>query len=1251
MLTRLVKAAARYTGRNLPPAGPVRMNPAPFPLVGATAWSVIFEHLQDDQRMCSSLVAGSNRKGLTLGSLLFPRRHPILTSSTRARPFDEPSYQILFPRMLFSHGMSVSLLATYLSATVVLGQQEIDRLPIPLEPPGNLPFEHLQAGTVSQVEAVVQDRYGFMWYGTSSAGLYRDDGYTMRRWVRDPDDPASLSGQGISAIAEDPRGGLWLGMRRSGLDHYDPVTDAFTHFRYDPDDPGSLSSDSVHAVTVDSSGTVWVGTGKGLNRFDPSTGTNIRFRHDPADQSSLSDDAIMSVFVDREGTFWAGSWGLNRYDDATGTFVRYLPEPGILKPTLRVASVSSALISDLTSGPSNWILSIHEDRAGRLWVGTLGGGLYRFDREFDRFGPNEMGRLSDAEAPRRLITSIADDPEGGLWLGSAGGLTWFDPESGSVSLLRHDPSDRYSLSGDLIRQIYQDRQGVMWVSSTFKGLNRHDRAARPFEWITNLELGPFGTYRIHDGPDGTLWVTGGDALNLVDRSTGGRRVLRHVAGDPHSLAPITDIWDVLVEAEGSVWVSGNGIIGYADDGRLDYFRHFRHDPADPESLPAGLARILFLDHSATIWAGTDNFGLSRLDDRERGRFTHFRLGTDFGSLNSIFEDDAGTMWAATHTRGLFRLDPQTGAVTNFDRAPGSPGGITGSTVFGICERSFDPGILWLGVYGGGLNRFDTQSGTATHFTIQNSDIPDNGAQGVLCDTRGHVWVSLDIGLSRYDPETNKFKNFDRDDGLHDMALNAWAYHKSPFSGEMFFGGEHGVSAFFPDDVADNPYPPQVVISGLKLFDKAVPIGADSPLKTLLSETKSFELKHFQNDVTFDFVGLHFSNPAENQYAYMLEPYDEDWRMVGSQQSATFTNLDPGTYTFHVKAANSDGVWNEAGASVQMVILPPWWRTIWAYAIYGLVVLGGIFAVDRTQRQRLIRQERERTRERELAQAREIERQHRELSAAHESLKATQSQLIQSEKLASLGQLTSGIAHELKNPLNFVNNFADMNAELADELSEEIERSRGKTIDEVEHDLIEVVHSIKTNARQIGKHGKRADAIVGSMMAHATAGEGERLEVAVNPFVEEYIRLAHAAFATQNPGFEIKVEEDLGDDVGSIRMAPRELGRALMNILSNGLDALHEYAEKTGEGYEPMLSVSTRRSDDAVEIRIADNGPGIRPDVQKRIFEPFFTTKPAGTGTGLGLSLSYDIVTQGHGGSLDVVSQEGGGATFIVRLPI
>ncbi|MGA7307194.1 MAG: two-component regulator propeller domain-containing protein, partial [Rhodothermales bacterium] len=598
--------------------------------------------------------------------------------------------------MPVSRSLIVFVFATFLSPVVAFGQQETDRLPIPLEPPTNLRFDHVAGGQLSQVAAILQDRYGYMWYGTRSAGLFRDDGYTMRRWVNDPDDPASISDQGIVAIAEDRRGGLWLGTRSSGLDHYDPVTDSFSHIRKDPDDPGSLSSDTVNTVTVDSSGAVWVGTAKGLNRFDPATRTITRFRHDAADASSLSNDWVGSVFVDRAGTFWAGSWGLNRYDEDAGAFVRYLPEPSILEPAGRVVSINYALSSSLAFGPSNWILSIHEDRKGRFWVGTFGGGLYRFDPESGTFGPNEMRGLSESDlsegsssppgaqaySPLKFVTSITDDPDGGLWVGSDRGLLWFDPERGSFASFRNDPTDPYSLSGDLIEQVYQDRQGVMWVSSMFKGLSRHDRAARPFEYVSNLELGPFGVYRIFEGPDGILWVTGLDALNRVDRSTGKRKVFRHVAGDPHSLAPTTDMSDVLVEATGRVWVSGTDVVSYMDPDRMGFFKHFRHDPADPASFPPGQATILFLDHSGTLWVGTDDFGLSRLDDRARGRFTHFLLGTDFGTLDSIFEDAAGMLWAGTRTRGLYRLDPRTGAVTNFDRTPGAPGGITGSTVMG-----------------------------------------------------------------------------------------------------------------------------------------------------------------------------------------------------------------------------------------------------------------------------------------------------------------------------------------------------------------------------------------------------------------------------------------------------------------------------------------------------------------------------------------------------------------------------------------
>ena len=274
------------------------------------------------------------------------------------------------------------------------------------------------------------------------------------------------------------------------------------------------------------------------------------------------------------------------------------------------------------------------------------------------------------------------------------------------------------------------------------------------------------------------------------------------------------------------------------------------------------------------------------------------------------------------------------------------------------------------------------------------------------------------------------------------------------------------------------------------------------------------------------------------------------------------------------------------------------------------------------------------------------KKHRELDEAYNELKTRQAQLIQQEKMASLGQLTAGIAHEIKNPLNFVNNFAEVNQELADELRE----AYGANPNIKLADLLDVIDDLKQNAQVIAQHGKRADGIVHAMMQHARGGTGQREPTDMNTLVSQHIDLAYHGKRAQVPGLTVTIERDLGEQARVVNVVPQEIGRVLLNLLGNAFDAVHEHAGKVDGAYVPTVTVSTQQIDGQVEIRVSDNGPGIPTEIREKIFEPFFTTKPTGTGTGLGLSLSYDIVTQGHGGRLTVESTEGEGATFIITLP-
>jgi len=344
----------------------------------------------------------------------------------------------------------------------------------------------------------------------------------------------------------------------------------------------------------------------------------------------------------------------------------------------------------------------------------------------------------------------------------------------------------------------------------------------------------------------------------------------------------------------------------------------------------------------------------------------------------------------------------------------------------------------------------------------------------------------------------------------------------------------------------------------------------------------------------------------------------------------------------IKGSNGDGIWNNEGKSITIIISPPWWKTWTAYIIYGFLFLAFVFGLDRFQRRRLLQAQIEKTRKMKLVQAKEIEK-------AYKELKATQSQLIQSEKMASLGELTAGIAHEIQNPLNFVNNFSEVSNELIDEMHEEIEKG---DLDEAKI----IAHDVKQNLQKINHHGKRAEAIVKGMLQHSRSSSGEKEPTDINALADEYLRLAYHGLRAKNKSFNATMETNYDESIGKINVIPQDIGRVILNLITNAFYAVNEKKLQTpearlpdGQGYEPTVTVSTKKINGKVEIKVKDNGNGIPVQIKDKIFQPFFTTKATGEGTGLGLSLSYDII-KAHEGELNLLTGEGKGSTFIILLP-
>jgi signal transduction histidine kinase len=545
------------------------------------------------------------------------------------------------------------------------------------------------------------------------------------------------------------------------------------------------------------------------------------------------------------------------------------------------------------------------------------------------------------------------------------------------------------------------------------------------------------------------------------------------------------------------------------------------------------------------------------------------------------------------------------------------------------------GTAWVGTWQGGLSEYNVETKKIKTFTREDG-LPSMSIQSIIADEQKNtLWLSTFDGLSRFDLKTKQFNNFSIIDGIQGQLFADGSYLKTS-DGSFVFGGSNGITIFDPATMNKNSAPPKVFLTDLKLFDRSVIPGERSVLKKPIYDTKEIELSHDQNNISIEFLAIHYTNPSKNKYAYKLDNYDNDWREVGNQHTAFYPTLAPGKYIFHVKAANNNGVWNEEGATLIIIIDPPWWKTIWAYIFYGLLLIAFIAISNRYLRQRLVEKERAKNQARELTQAREIEK-------AYNELKITQAQLIQAEKMASLGELTAGIAHEIQNPLNFVNNFSEVNKELLAEMNVEIDKENFGEVKAIAKDVIE-------NEEKINHHGKRADAIVKGMLQHSRSSTSQKEPTDINALADEYLRLSYHGLRAKDNSFNATMKTDFDESIGKINIIPQDIGRVLLNLYNNAFYAVNEKTKNADENYQPSVSVQTKKINDKAVLTVMDNGNGIPQKVVDKIFQPFFTTKPTGQGTGLGLSLSYDII-KAHSGEIKVNTKENEGSEFIIELPL
>lgn len=821
----------------------------------------------------------------------------------------------------------------------------------------------------SGITAITQDNEGYIWIGTQE-GLNRYNGYDAEIFEHDYSDPTSIGDDWVWSLLVDSQGNLWVGTNNGGLSLYDATTQSFVNFQHHPEQQDSLTTNQVRTVFEDSRGRLWVGTrGGGLNLFEPATRTFISFQAkapsagknevSPTGSSTigLPGNTINVVYEWNETLLVGTDAGMALMDMNDGEFRRH----------------------ESTSGMNVRTLLEHN---GVLWIGTHENGLIEYN-PLTGEQIAHMNREGDpGSLPGNLVRDLLIDHQGTLWIATDSGLAEWNPRERNFRSYLPDASDPYSIVDIRIDSLFEDRGQVLWIG-TYNGLSRWNYASDVFMTYSTItgHLDNDVVTALSEDAAGSIWVGSyGGGVAKLDLMPGNS----YEAGESLSFE-LEDqrVMALTTTGESDVWIGTRTAGLYCYDSASGEVTRYN---AENSALSSnGITSLI--SSNGVVWIGTYGGGLNRYDLAEGSMTTYRHDPEDSNSLGSdrvltISRDNSGQYWIGTEDGGLNRFNPLTGSFTRFVHDPTDRESLSNNTAWEILESS--NGDLWIGTLSAGLNRWaaeNRQQGNALFQRItKKQGLPGDTIYGVLEDDNGYLWLSSNRGLAKYNTDIKLFRLYDKSNGLRGDEFNFGPRLRTS-TGMMMFGGYMGIVVFDPASVRPNPHVPTVVISASSNELEGIHSSSNHPF------TDSLRLNYTDRFVDFRFAALDYSSPDKNQYQYRLEGFEDSWIDAESFRRATYTNLPAGDYVFRVRASNNDGLWNETGAAVSLRVIPPPWRTTWAYTLYALIVIGIVVAYLAMQRRKLVlaaemqHQLHEQVRER----TRELDERNRELEEANESL--------------------------------------------------------------------------------------------------------------------------------------------------------------------------------------------------------------------------------------------------------------------------
>lgn len=1034
------------------------------------------------------------------------------------------------------------------------------------------------------VNCMIQDRLGLLWIGTT-VGLYQFDGNQLVRYYRNPFDENSLSGNMVFSVCEGKGDVIWVGTDY-GLNKLDRKSGKITQFIHDPKDSLSLSHNLVQAVCEDHLGVLWAGTIEGgLNRLDPGSSQFKIYRHDPEDSTSLLNNQIRAIFEDSKGRLWIGNnmrGGVHLFDRETDQFKRIpVGKDGLV---------------------SGWIFAMDEDANGNLWVATVYG-LNKIDGESGDitqyiFPPNAYYSSS-------MLVSIKVTQDGVIWLGTGNngsGLLRYNPANGELKRYVHDKDNHRSLSDNVIASILEDKEKNIWVG-TGGGLDVLKTNLDLFEIIQREEDQPdplSSNYivSVFEDKDSNLWLgTGSEGLNRLDLKEGKRRFInyRYERGKKNWLGA-NYLGQMMEDSQNNLWFTYRTSIKSADITKWN----LETNQITNIDLPLERAFVFYLleDRDQNIWVGS-LMGLNKME-KDSDQFSFYPIKQDslcrspsnYSTLlcnvvSAILEDHQGTIWVGTSKSGLARFDKVTGEFTYFGVDSEDPRKIKAKEIACIYEdksRRF-----WIGAFNEGLYRFDKEEENFYHFTPQDG-IDANSVYSILEDENGIMWFGTSSGLYRYDVERDFFLNYKKSDGLPSNEFNLLAGHKSQNSGKFYFGTTGGLISFHPDSVKVNSYKPPVVITSLRLFNADQTEGTGRPVPGI-SLKKKIKLSYKDDLLVFDFAALSFQNSSKNHYAYRLEGAENRWIDLGTDHSLMLSNLNPGKYSLHIRGSNGDGIWNEEGTSLNILITPPWYWAWWSKSFYIFLILAGLYQFYRFQlNRRLMAAEAYRLRELDEVKTR----------------------------------FYTNITHEFRTPLTIILGMVD------------------KMKENPRQWFSEGVSMIKHNGHQLLS-------LINQILDLRKLESGRLKLQPVQADILPYLKYHLEAFHTYAEDRDIRLHFITEEEEIPMDFAPKEVQHIMNNLVFNAIKYNREGGDvylrvsRCGDCLEILVEDNGIGIPEDQLIHIFDRFYQVQSSEHQKLAR-------AGQGTGIGLALTKELVKL-MDGSITVKSKEGEGTIFKVLLPI